>query len=221
MPKNIENLTRRSPVVVVVGHVDHGKTSLLDYIRKTNVVAKEAGGITQSVGAYEITHNDQRITFIDTPGHEAFSKMRARGAEVADIAILVVAADEGVKPQTQESIKVLQQSETPFVVAFTKIDKPNADIDRVKNDLLKHNVLLEGYGGTVSFQGVSAKSGDGIKELLDLILLTAEVEDLSSTIDGIAQGIILEPALAAVFMSVSTVIVALNALLLRRRKLTL
>ncbi len=183
---------KRPPVVVVVGHVDHGKTSLLDYIRKTNVVAKEAGGITQSIGAYEITHNNQRVTFIDTPGHEAFGKMRARGADVADIAILVVAADEGVKPQTEESIKVLQQSETPFIVAFTKIDKPNVDVDRVKNELLKYNVLLEGYGGNVSFQGVSAKTGEGINELLDLILLTAEMEEIQWNAQNIARGVILE-----------------------------
>src|SRR3989344_650550 len=120
---------KRSPIVVVVGHVDHGKTSLLDYIRKTNVVAKEAGAITQSIGAYEITHNGQRITFIDTPGHEAFSKMRERGAKVADVAILVVAGDESVKPQTQEAIRVLLNSKAPFAVAITKMDKPNVDLE--------------------------------------------------------------------------------------------
>ena len=149
---------KRPPVVVVVGHVDHGKTSLLDYIRKTNVAGKEAGGITQSVGAYEIEHPStssgqvRKITFIDTPGHEAFSKMRVRGAHVADVGILVVAADESVKPQTKEAIKALQDSETQFVVAITKIDKPNADLERVKNDLTANNVLLEGYGGNISYQ---------------------------------------------------------------------
>lgn len=189
-----ENKTeqRRPPVVVVVGHVDHGKTSLLDYIRKTNVVAKEAGGITQSIGAYEITHNSQKITFIDTPGHEAFAKMRARGAEVADIAVLVVAADEGVKPQTQESIKVLLTSETPFIVAFTKIDKPNADIERVKQELAGNGVSVEGYGGNISHQGVSAKSGAGINELLDLIVLTADMEELTFDPLHNASGLILE-----------------------------
>jgi len=186
---------KRSPVIVVVGHVDHGKTSLLDYIRKTNLVAKEAGAITQSIGAYEIEHNGQRITFIDTPGHEAFSKMRVRGAEVADIAILVVAVDESVKPQTKEAIQVLQSSKTPFVVAMTKVDKPNIDIEKVKKDLTAHNVLLEGFGGSISYQGVSAKTGEGIKELLDLILLTAEIEDLSYDSEGLARGFILESKL--------------------------
>lgn len=199
--QNTKNL-KRPPVVVVVGHVDHGKTSLLDYIRKTNVVAKEAGGITQSVGAYEIEHPSagqagqvQKITFIDTPGHEAFSKMRVRGTNVADVAILVVAGDEGVKPQTKEAIKVLQDSETPFVVAITKVDKPNVDLERVKNDLTANGVLLEGYGGSVSYQGVSSKTGEGVNELLDLILLTADVEDLTYDPDGNGRGVILETEL--------------------------
>lgn len=186
---------KRPPVVVVVGHVDHGKTSLLDYIRKTNVAGKEAGGITQSVGAYEIEHGAQRITFIDTPGHEAFSKMRQRGAHVADVGILVVAADDGVQPQTKEAIQALREAETSFVVAITKIDKSNADIETVKNELTANNVLLEGYGGNVSYQGVSSKTGEGVKELLDLILLAAEVEELSSDSNGLAKGIILETKL--------------------------
>ncbi len=189
--ENSKNL-KRPPVVVVVGHVDHGKTSLLDYIRKTNVVAKEAGGITQSVGAYEIDHNGQRITFIDTPGHEAFSKMRARGAHVADVGVLVVAGDEGVKPQTKEALKALQVSKTPFVVAITKMDKPNADVEKVKNDLTANNIFLEGYGGNVSYQGVSSKTGEGINELLDLILLASEVEDLSYNPENLAHGAVLE-----------------------------
>lgn len=192
---NNENTEKRPPVVVVVGHVDHGKTSLLDYIRKTNVVSKEEGGITQSIGAYEITHNNQRITFIDTPGHEAFSKMRVRGAAVADVAILVVAAEEGVKPQTKEAIKVLEESKTPFVVAATKIDKPNANVEKVKNDLMANGVFLEGLGGSVSYQGVSSKTGEGVNELLDLILLTAEVEDLKYNPEGQTKGIILESKL--------------------------
>ncbi|MCL5017239.1 MAG: translation initiation factor IF-2 [Patescibacteria group bacterium] len=183
---------KRPPIVVVVGHVDHGKTTLLDYIRKSNVAAKEAGGITQSVGAYEIEHNKQRITFIDTPGHEAFSKMRVRGAALADIAILVVAADEGVKPQTKESIKVLQETKTPFVVAITKIDKSAADINKVKSDLAANNVLLEGFGGNVSFQGVSGKTGQGVDDILDLILLAAEMEELTYDPNANARGIVLE-----------------------------
>lgn len=192
--ENIKNF-KRPPVVVVVGHVDHGKTSLLDYIRKTNVAGKEAGGITQSVGAYEIEHSSKKIIFIDTPGHEAFSKMRQRGAHVADVGILVVAADEGVKPQTKEAIKALQDSETPFVVAITKIDKPNADLDLVKNDLTANNVLLEGYGGNVSYQGVSSKTGEGVNELLDLILLTADLEELNYDSAHLAGGVVLETKL--------------------------
>lgn len=193
MPENsAKNLVSRPPIVVVMGHVDHGKTSLLDYLRKTNVVAREAGGITQSIGAYEITHSGKRITFIDTPGHEAFSKMRSRGARVADLAILVVAADEGVKPQTIESIKTLQETNTQFVVAITKIDKPNADVEKVKNELTAAGVLLEGYGGSISYQPISAKSGDHVNELLDLLLLASEMENFTYDPAVPASGIILE-----------------------------
>jgi translation initiation factor IF-2 len=187
-----KNSITRPPIVVVMGHVDHGKTTLLDFIRKANIAAKEAGGITQSIGAYEIVHNDKRITFIDTPGHEAFSKMRSRGANIADLAILVVAADEGLKPQTKESIKTLEETKTPFIVAITKTDKTGADIEKVKNDLTSANVLLEGYGGNVSYEPVSAKDGKGIDELLDLILLTAEVENLTYEPDSPATGFVLE-----------------------------
>lgn len=186
------NTKQRPPIVVVMGHVDHGKTTLLDYIRKTNVAAREAGGITQSIGAYEITHGGRRITFIDTPGHEAFSKMRSRGARIADLAILVVAADESLKPQTIESIKILEETKTPFVVAITKIDKPGADMDKVKNDLMGANVFLEGCGGCVSYQPVSAKSGDHVNELLDLLLLAADMENLGYDPDGPASGFVLE-----------------------------
>lgn len=190
-PKN-KNLISRPPIVVIMGHVDHGKTTLLDYIRKTNIAAKEAGGITQSIGAYEIEHNKKRITFIDTPGHEAFSKMRTRGANVADIAILVVAADDGVKPQTKESIEILNSSKTPFIVAINKIDKPSANLERTKNDLLANNVFLEGSGGNISWQAISAKSGQGVNELLDLILLAAEMENLVCNPSQNAQGVIIE-----------------------------
>ncbi len=183
---------KRPPIVVVVGHVDHGKTSLLDYIRHATVAAKEAGGITQSVGAYETIYNGNKITFIDTPGHEAFSKMRVRGTAIADIAILVVAAEEGVKPQTKEAIKVLHESKTPFVVAITKIDKSGADIERIKSDLAANDVLLEGYGGSVSFQPVSSKTGEGVGELLELIALTAEMEGLVYDPEVRATGVILE-----------------------------
>jgi len=182
----------RPPIVVVMGHIDHGKTALLDFIRKTNIMAKEAGGITQSIGAYEIAHNGKKITFIDTPGHEVFSKMRTRGAKVADLGILVVAADEGVKPQTKEAIEILNESKTPFVVAVNKIDKTNADIEKVKQELMQAGVLLEGFGGNISWQAISAKTGQGINELLDLILLAAEMEGLTYSPEAKARGIIIE-----------------------------
>lgn len=187
-----KNLIERPPVVAVLGHVDHGKTSLLDFIRKSNVATREAGGITQAISAYEITHQGKRITFIDTPGHEAFSSMRSRGARIADLAILVVAADEGVKPQTVESIQILRDSKTPFVVAVTKIDKPGANLEKVKSDLAAADVLLEGYGGQVSFQPVSSKTGEGISDLLDLLLLAAEVEQLTYDPSVSASGFVLE-----------------------------
>jgi len=219
-------LLPRPPVVVVLGHVDHGKTTLLDKIRKTNVAAKEAGEITQLIGAYEIIytppqtntnknadkqldtsvnqHNNQResapagskrITFIDTPGHEAFNKMREHGARVADLAILVVAADEGLKPQTKESIEILNKTQTPFIVAINKIDKPTANINKVINDLTEQGVLLEKYGGQIPWQTVSAKTGEGINELLELILLVAEMENLTYSPDSQANGIIIESKL--------------------------
>ena len=182
----------RPPIVAILGHVDHGKTSLLDFIKKTNITSGEAGGITQSIGAYEIEHNGKKITFIDTPGHEAFSKMRIRGANVADLAILIVAADDGVKPQTKESIEILNSAKTPFIVAINKIDKQNTDIERAKNDLMANGVLLEGYGGNISWHGISAKTGEGINELLDLILLTAEMENLTYNPELDGSGVILE-----------------------------
>jgi len=192
-------IEKRPPVVVVLGSVDHGKTTLLDYIRKSNIAAKEAGGITQSIGAYEIVHKDnfgtnRKITFIDTPGHEAFSKLRSRGAKIADIAILVIAADDSVKPQTKEAIQIIQEAKIPYVVAINKIDK-QPDVTKVKNDLTQAGVLLEGYGGNVSYQLISAKTGQGIDELLDLILLTADVEDLKYDPDQKAEGFILEAKL--------------------------
>jgi translation initiation factor IF-2 len=192
MATETKQLKPRPPIVAVVGHVDHGKTSLLDYIRKTNIVAREAGGITQGVGAYEIDHGGKKITFIDTPGHEAFTQMRCRGCDAADLAILVVAADEGVKPQTRESIKILNDAKTPFVVAITKTDKPGADADKVKNELTSAGVLLEGYGGHVSYEPVSSKSGAGIPELLDLVLLAAEMEQPTYDPSLPAEGFVLE-----------------------------
>ncbi len=195
-----KNIKKRSPIIVVLGHVDHGKTTLLDYIRKTNTAEKEAGGITQSVGAYEINHQTKtinnentnyKITFIDTPGHEAFKQMRLYGTKIADIAILIVAADDGLMPQTKESLELLKQTQTPFIVAINKIDKNNADIEKVKKQLLENEVYLEGYGGNISWQPISAKTGEGINELLDLIVLTAEMEDLKYDPEGPTKGFIL------------------------------
>ncbi|OGM91808.1 hypothetical protein A2755_00460 [Candidatus Wolfebacteria bacterium RIFCSPHIGHO2_01_FULL_48_22] len=189
----------RPPIVVVVGHVDHGKSTLLDFIRKTNIVAREAGGITQSIGAYEVEHPStssgqvpQKITFIDTPGHEAFTKMRERGARVADIAILIVAADDGVKPQTKEAIEILRREGTPFVVAINKIDKNNADPERTKQSLLKEQVLLEKYGGDVSWVEISAKEGTGVNELLDHVLLMWEMDKPTFDPAAEAKGFVLE-----------------------------
>lgn len=168
----------RPPVVVVLGHVDHGKTTLLDSIRKTDVAIKEYGGITQSIGAYQVEVKDGTITFIDTPGHEAFTKMRSRGASVADIAILVVAANDSVMPQTVESIKIIKDAGIPYVVAINKTDLPEANVDKVIQDLLRYDVLLENYGGNVPYLKVSAKRGDGVVELLELIKLLAEMSDI-------------------------------------------
>lgn len=201
------NLIERPPVVVVLGHIDHGKTTLLDYIRKTNVAAKESGSITQHIGAYEITHNKKRISFIDTPGHEAFSKMRSRGAGVADIAILVVAADEGLKPQTTEALGHIQVAEVPFIVAINKMDKPGADPNKVKQQLAEKGTLLEGWGGTISNQEISAKTGAGIPELLDLILLTAEMEELEADPAIPAEGVVIESVADSKVGSIATLLI--------------
>jgi translation initiation factor IF-2 len=171
-----EDLVPRAPVVVVMGHVDHGKTMLLDTIRKTKVMAGEAGGITQHIGAYQAVTHDRAITFLDTPGHEAFSNMRSRGARVADIAILVVAADDGVKPQTEEAIRTIQEAKLPYLVALNKIDKDEANPEKVKQELAAKNVLVEGYGGKVPVVPLSAKTGVGIDDLLDTVLLIADLD---------------------------------------------
>lgn len=186
----------RPPVIAVMGHVDHGKSALLDYIRNTNVVDSEAGGITQHVSAYEVEHEHEgtikRITFLDTPGHEAFAKIRARGASVADIAILVVSAEEGVKPQTLDALGAIKKTGIPFVVAINKIDKPNADLNRVKSSLVENEIYIEGMGGDIPFNEVSAKTGQGISELLDTLLLVAELEELSGDTSLPAEGIVIE-----------------------------
>lgn len=189
-------LTPRPPIVVVMGHVDHGKSTLLDYLRKSNVVAGEAGGITQHVAAYEVERDHdgtkKKITFIDTPGHAAFKSIRARGATVADIAILVVAADDGVKAQTLEALESIKTSGIPFIVAINKIDKPNADVERTKYSLLEHGVYLEGLGGDISFAPISAKTGEGVEVLLDLVLLTAELQELTGDPSAPGQGFVIE-----------------------------
>ena len=190
-------LAARPPIVVVMGHIDHGKTKILDWYRKTKVVESESGGITQHIGAYEVKHKDKTITFIDTPGHEAFSKLRGRGAKVADIAILVVAADEGVKPQTKEAIEIIRQNNLPFVVALNKVDKPEANPERVKKQLAEENVLVESYGGKTPLVEISAKVGQNMEELLEMLLLVAELENLTSHPGALAEGVVVEANLDA------------------------
>ncbi len=182
----------RPPIVVVMGHVDHGKTTMLDWYRKTSVAAGETGGITQHIGAYEIEYKGKRITFLDTPGHEAFSKMRSRGARVADIAILVVAADEGVKPQTKEAIAIIKEAGVPFAVALNKIDKPGANAGRVLQELAENEVLVEGYGGKTPSAEVSARTGHGMEDLLDVVLLLADLERLELHPDSPGRGVVIE-----------------------------
>jgi translation initiation factor IF-2 len=188
----VNQLTIRPPVVVVLGHVDHGKSSLLEAIKDFKITQKEAGGITQHIGAYEIEHQGKKITFIDTPGHEAFSTIRTRGAKVADIAVLVVAADEGVKPQTKEAINCAKLAGIPIIVAINKIDKPNADPERVKKELAKEGVLVEGLGGEVPVVETSATQKKGISDLLEMILLVAEMEELKCDLKKGARGTVIE-----------------------------
>ncbi len=180
-----------------MGHIDHGKSTLLDYIRKTNVVAGEAGGITQRISAYEVAHKtpdnkEEKITFLDTPGHEAFGAMRACGTNVADIAILVVSAEDGVKKQTLESLKCILESKIPYIVAINKIDKPTANIEKTKNSLVENGIYIEGYGGEVPYVLISAKAGTGVSELMDMILLVAEMADLKGDIKKPAEGVVIE-----------------------------
>ena len=191
-----QNMVQRPPVVVVLGHVDHGKSSLLEAIREDfKIVAKESGGITQHIGAYVAEVEGKTITFIDTPGHEAFSAVRSRGAKVADLAVLVVASDDGVKPQTKEAIEQAKKAELPMVVAFNKIDKPEANLDMVKQQLSKEDVMVESYGGKVPEVATSAVSKQGIKELLETILLVAELEDLKVDLVQPAKGVVIESSI--------------------------
>ncbi len=197
----------RAPVVTIMGHVDHGKTSLLDYIRHTKVAAGEAGGITQHIGAYSVSTDKGKITFLDTPGHAAFTAMRARGAQATDIVVLVVAADDGVMPQTIEAIQHSKAAGVPLVVAVNKIDRENADPDRVRNELSQHEVIPEDWGGEQQFVNVSAHTGDGIDDLLDSILLQAEVMDLKAVADGPAKGLVIESSLEKGRGAVATLLV--------------
>jgi len=191
------NIVERPPVIVVMGHIDHGKSTLLDHIRKSNVVEKESGGITQHVSAYEVVHKnksgeEKRITFLDTPGHEAFSWMRACGTCCADIAILVVSAEDGVKAQTMEAYEEIKNAGIPFVVAINKIDKEGANIEKAKQSLAEKDIFVEGYGGDIPFVAISAKTGQGVDELLDMMLLVAELEELKGNTNIKAVGIVLE-----------------------------
>ncbi len=199
MKKNAQNshISRRSPVVTIMGHIDHGKSTLLSYIRKNTKALVEAGGITQHISAYEVEHTTadgvtHKITFLDTPGHEAFSGIRRRGASVADIVILVVSAEDGVKLQTIEAQKEIVESKTPFIVAINKIDKPDANIERTKQSLAENEIYIEGYGGEIPSVNISAKTGTGVPELLDMILLVSELENITGDVDVPATGTIIE-----------------------------
>lgn len=188
---------KRPPVVVIMGHIDHGKSTLLDHIRKSNVVEGEAGGITQHLSAYVVEHTtadgaEEKITFLDTPGHAAFQKMRLRGADVADVAILIVSAEDGVKPQTLEALKSIQAANIPYVVAINKIDKPGADVQRTKNSLIENEIYIEGMGGDIPVNEISAKAGTGVSELLDTVVLAADLAELIGDTNAPAEGQVIE-----------------------------
>ena len=197
MKNRQSNIIERPPVICIMGHIDHGKSTLLDYIRKTTVAEKEAGGITQRISAYEVVHKNKagkenKITFLDTPGHEAFCAIRARGVDVADIAVLVVSAEDGVKKQTTEALKCIKDSGIPYIVAINKIDKPGADVERTKQNLAENEIYIEGYGGAVPWVPISAKTGEGVSELLDMMLLVAEIEELKGDANRNAEGVVIE-----------------------------
>ena len=208
-----EDLKSRPPIVTVMGHVDHGKTSLLDYIRKENVIAGESGGITQHIGAYGVELNDgQKITFLDTPGHEAFTAMRARGAQVTDLAIIVIAADDDIMPQTKEAISHAQAASVPIVFAINKIDKPNSNPDKIKESLSNMNLLVEDWGGKIQSHDISALKGDGVNELLEKVLLEAELLELKANPDKDASGTVVEAFLDKGRGYISTILVQAGTL---------
>lgn len=191
------NIIKRPPIVVIMGHIDHGKSTLLDYIRKSNVVDGEAGGITQHLSAYVVEHktkegSEEKITFLDTPGHAAFQKMRLRGADVADVAILIVSAEDGVKPQTLEALESIKAANIPYIVAINKIDKPGADIPKTQASLIENEIYIEGMGGDIPWTPISAKSGEGIDDLLDLVILSADLAELQADTNAPATGTIIE-----------------------------
>ena len=205
--KNTEQLKTRPAVVTIMGHVDHGKTSLLDYIRKTKVASSEAGGITQHIGAYTVQTKKGDITFLDTPGHAAFSAMRARGAQITDIVVLIISADDSVMPQTKEAIEHAQSAKVPIIVAINKIDKENADPDKVIGDLSQHNIVPEEWGGDTICVKISAHTGQGVDDLLEAISLQAEILELKASSAGPAMGTVIESSLDKGRGPVATVLI--------------
>jgi len=203
---------KRPPVIAIMGHVDHGKTLLLDKIRESNVVDKEAGGITQHIGAYQVEHKGNKLTFLDTPGHAAFTSLRARGAQITDLTILVVAADEGIKPQTVEALHHAKAADVPIIVAINKMDKPEANVDQVKQQLSQHNLVAEDWGGDTILVPVSAKTGSGIPDLLEMITIVTDMQELTASPEGLAKGVVIESKLSPKRGPLATVIVKLGRL---------
>ena len=205
--KIIQSVWQRPPVVVVLGHVDHGKSSLLEAIKDFRITKNESGGITQHIGAYEVEHGGKKITFIDTPGHEAISAMRVRGASVADVALLVVDAAQSVQPQTKEAVMAIKKAEIPMIVVLNKIDLPNADPEKIKRELAKIDILVESMGGTIPVVEVSAKEKTGIDELLEIILLVSEMQELTADVKLPAEGLVIESYMDSLKGPIATVIV--------------
>jgi translation initiation factor IF-2 len=209
-------LIKRPPVITIMGHVDHGKTTLLDFIRKTNVTAGEAGGITQHIGAYQIVHKGSPLTFIDTPGHAAFNKMRERGAQITDFVILVVAADDGVMPQTIESIRHIKKANVEVIVAINKVDKPNASVDMVKSQLVEHEIAVQGFGGDIDAIEISAVKGTNVEQLLDTLVTMSELQDLQADPDAPLEAVVIESSVDRSRGPVASVIVRQGTLRVRQ-----